>query len=204
MDGGHKQDKYIRDERLLREGLADPNEDEGVKTRYTFYLAQTLQTLKKYAESISFYRKRIALGGWQEEVFYSQYQIGCCYEQMPDHERATGSYMEAWAMRPTRSEPLYALSKMYRMMDKKEAGLLFALRGKEIFKPDDGLFVNYNVYEWGFDEEISILAYWVGNYRKKGKKSIKKLLRNKDKIPERVYNLARYNAKHYGVDPDAP
>ena len=205
-DGGHKHDKYTRDERLLREGLdaqLEPYDPPDIKTRYTYYLAQTLQCLKKYPEAISFFRKRISLGGWDEEIFYSQYQIGACYENMKDYERAAASYLEAWNLRTTRSEPLYSLSKMYRTLEKKELGLMIALRGKKVFKPDDGLFLDYNVYEWGFDNEISIMAYWIPNYRHKGKKSVKKLLRKKGSIPQGIYELAYHNAKHYGIDPDA-
>ena len=201
-DGGHKHDKFERDERLLRAGLDDPNEPEHVKRRYTYYLGQTLQSLGKNPQAISYFRKRIELDGWPEEVFYSQMQIGTCYEKMGDEERAAGAYLEAWSKRPTRAEPLYKLANMYRKKGKNELGLVFAMRGKKIFQPNDGLFVDYNVYKWGFDEEISICAYYVENYRHKGKRSIIKLLKMGDDVPKHVRDLAISNAKHYGVDPD--
>jgi hypothetical protein len=47
-DGGCKDDKFIRDERLLKQGL----EEEPNNERYMFYLAQTLKDLKKLPESI--------------------------------------------------------------------------------------------------------------------------------------------------------
>lgn len=201
-DGGHKQDKYERDELLLKEGLDDPNEPESVKVRYKYYLAQTLQSAGKNTEAIKFFEERIKLGGWAEEVFYSQMQIGSCWESMGDYERAANSYLEAWNMRPIRSEPLHKISRMYRIQGKNELALMFALRGKKITQPNDGLFVDYNVYGWGFDEEISICAYYVKGYRHKGKLSLKKLLKMKDSIPPQTMNVARANAKHYGVDPD--
>ena len=201
-DGGHKQDKYERDERLLKEGLKDPAEPESVKTRYTYYLAQTLQSAGKNVEAIKYFRERIKLGGWIEEVFYSQMQIGACYESMGDLDRASSSYLESWQMRPTRAEPLHKISKMYRLKGKNELGLMFALRGKRIPQPNDGLFVDFNVYEWGFDEEISICGYYVEGYRHKGKLSLKKLLKMGDSIPSQTMDVARANAKHYGVDPD--
>ncbi len=86
-DGGCKSDKFVRDERLLRAGLKDPNESEDMKTRYKFYLGQTLKSLGKYTESIEMYQDRIDSGGWYEEIFYSYYQIARNYHDL--HNRYT-------------------------------------------------------------------------------------------------------------------
>lgn len=108
-DGGCKDDKFIRDERLLREGLEDPNERKDLKTRYKFYLAQTLKDLQRHKESIEWYKKRIEDGGWPEEVYYALFQTGFNYEQwawklkntailMEKAERTEGTYekIESW------------------------------------------------------------------------------------------------------------
>lgn len=81
-DGGCKDDKFVRDERLLREGLADPDEPADVKTRYKFYLAQTLKDMQRHEEAIQWYQERIKDGGWVEEVYYAHFQIGLNYEQL--------------------------------------------------------------------------------------------------------------------------
>jgi len=81
-DGGCKTDKFERDERLLRKGLDDPKTPNYLKTRYKFYLAQTLKDMGRYAESIVWYTKRVEDKGWPEEVYYSQFQIGFNYEQL--------------------------------------------------------------------------------------------------------------------------
>src|SRR5690606_13245890 len=51
-DGGCKSDKFTRDERLLREGINDPKTKETLRTRYKFYLAQTLRDMGNFEESI--------------------------------------------------------------------------------------------------------------------------------------------------------
>ncbi len=84
-DGGCKTDKYTRDEKLLKDGLADKNTEPGLKTRYRFYLAQTLKDIGRYKESIIYYKERINDGGWVEEVYYAYFQLGCCYEQLYWH-----------------------------------------------------------------------------------------------------------------------
>lgn len=81
-DGGCKEDKFDRDERLLKEGLDDPETPKGLKTRYKFYLAQTLKDMQRYTESIDWYNKRVEDKGWAEEVYYAKFQIGFNYEQL--------------------------------------------------------------------------------------------------------------------------
>jgi tetratricopeptide (TPR) repeat protein len=83
-DGGCKSDKFTRDKRLLLEGLADPLTSEDLKCRYTFYLAQTCKCLKEYQSSINYYKQRIEFKGWDEEVYYSYYQIGLNYKYLFD------------------------------------------------------------------------------------------------------------------------
>jgi glycosyltransferase involved in cell wall biosynthesis len=79
-DGGCKENKFSRDEKLLKEGLSDPDEEKGLKTRYKFYLGQTLSDIGRFEDSNEWYKKRIDDGGWDEEVYYSHYKIGCNYE----------------------------------------------------------------------------------------------------------------------------
>ena len=81
-DGGCKEDKFVRDERLLRRGLNEEKKNKGLVTRYKFYLAQTLKDMGRFEESIDWYNKRIDDKGWVEEVYYSKFQIGYCCEQL--------------------------------------------------------------------------------------------------------------------------
>jgi glycosyltransferase involved in cell wall biosynthesis len=78
-DGGCKEDKFERDERLLKHELEHPEGiDKGLLTRYKFYLAQTYRDMGRYLDSIDMYQKRVDDQGWQEEVYFSIYQIGKC------------------------------------------------------------------------------------------------------------------------------
>lgn len=81
-DGGCKEDKYPRDERLCRKGLDDPKTRPAHLTRYKFYLAQTLKDMGRHEESIEWYTKRTLDKGWGEEVYYSYYQIGFNHERL--------------------------------------------------------------------------------------------------------------------------
>lgn len=86
-DGGCKSDKFERDERLLKAELEEPDLPEDLRGRYYFYLAQTLRDLHRHQESIDYYQRRIDHGGWDEEIYYSRYQIGRNYCFLADKEK---------------------------------------------------------------------------------------------------------------------
>lgn len=196
-DGGHKADKFERDKKLLLDGLKDPDTPDFLIGRYMFYLAQTYRDMGNNKESIKWYKKRIENGGWDEELFYSQFQIGVLYERLKDYDLATASYLQAWNMRPIRAEPLYSLAKMYRFQGKNMLAYTFASIGKNIKLPiDDLLFVEHTVYLYKLDEEISICAYYVGK-KNDGAKSCKRILSLKDQIHQSSYELALSNIKFY-------
>ena len=92
-DGGAKGDKFERDERLLRGGLKDPNTPDDIKTRYKFYLAETLHNIGKYEESIVWYTERVKDVGFVEETYYSIYKIGKNHEQIAWHKRHLAGQM---------------------------------------------------------------------------------------------------------------
>lgn len=200
-DGGCKDDKAERDERLLINGLNDSEEPEELKTRYMFYLAQTYWDMCKNGKALKWYTKRIERGGWIEEIFYSKMRIGEICENMKLYERASNEYLEAWNMRPSRAEPLYLLSKMNRLrVDNRiyhsTLCYYFSKKGKKISYPTtDTLFIDHNVYNYLFDYEISISAYYIGEYEEGLKSSL--LLLYKDCVPSNIVDIVKKNIKCY-------
>jgi len=74
-DGGAKADKFERDIRLLKQGIEE--EPNGKSNgRYYFYLANSYFNTGRHEESIPYYRRRIEIGGWHEEVFYAHLNLG--------------------------------------------------------------------------------------------------------------------------------
>lgn len=301
-DGGCKEDKYERDERLLKLDLNDRKNDKGDKTRAKFYLGQTLQTLSRYEESIQFYGNRIKDKGWDQEIFYSKFQIGndyqkwgwaikhcvtilkglnnpqksvaeeehhssysseysssscseeceerCCkmeYEKNEikteeekkveeekkkeekrkkdeeylakwnpkglDEEALTRQAMEYFAeaakayknaheYRPSRAEALHALAEMFRKLGGKEMQTKcyeICQQGNKIPLSTDWLFVEPPCYDYLFDYEISIVAYYVDGKKDEGKEAIKRLLQRDDynKLPKYIRDGVESNAKFY-------
>lgn len=83
-DGGSRGDKTERDIALLEGGLRDEPENE----RYMFYLAQSLYDARRFQEAIAWYRRRIAAGGWEEEVWYAAYKLGLANWELGEQYRA--------------------------------------------------------------------------------------------------------------------
>lgn len=164
-DGGAKADKYERDIRLLKKGLEDsPN-----NTRYTFYLANSLRDAGKTDEAIEAYKKRISLGGWKEEQWYSHYSIGKIYKQRNLMDRAVFHFLEAYSFNPTRIENLYEIINYYRINGKHELAYMFykiARENRDEIKDWDFLFLEKAIYDFKLDYEFSIFGYYVNADRR--------------------------------------
>ena len=159
-DGGCKGDKFERDIRLLKQGI----EEEPTNGRYYFYLANSYFNSGRHQESINYYKKRIELGGWVEEIFYSYLNLGHAHMKIGQDGEAIFAWMNGYNHHQTRSETIYEICKYYRERGKNKLAMVFCMLGKEIPYPkNDTLFIHKDVYETGFDYELSILGYY-NNY----------------------------------------
>lgn len=158
-DGGSKADKFERDIRLLLKGLEDnPNND-----RYTFYLANSYRDHGDNDLAIEYYKKRIEIGGWQEEVWHSYYSIGKCYRAKGDMVNAIHWWMEAYQFFPKRIENLYEIITHYRQVGKNELAYMYyimALKQTLLHPTPDYLFLQRDVYDYKLDYEFSIIGYY--------------------------------------------
>jgi hypothetical protein len=95
-------------------------------------------------------------------------------------------------------EPLYHLAKMYRMKSKHNLGLMYALQGREIpFPKEDLLFVDYHVYEYLFDFEISICANYISTKLDIGRTAQKRLESKIDQLPQNIADAVKRNSKYW-------
>lgn len=177
--GANRFEKTDRDLRLLTEGL----QREPDNARYMFYLAQTYRDAGQFAEAVSWYERRIAAGGWDEEAWFARYMAALCFQALGDEAQFLRGCLEAYAQRPWRAEPLHALAKHYRMAGKQEAAMLFCEAAAVIPHPDaDLLFVDDQVYRTGITEEMSICGFYSRreDRRRRGYESCMQLLTSRD------------------------
>jgi len=157
-DGGCKGDKFTRDIALLEKGLVG----EPDNVRYHFYLANSYYDSGLTDKAIDAYKKRIKLGGWLEEVWYSYFRLGLCYQRKGNMDSAISAWLDAYEVNPCRAENIYEITKHYRVIAKQKLSFHFYLLGKGIKKPaDTTLFLHSNVYEYLFDYELSIIGYYI-------------------------------------------
>ena len=161
-DGGAKSDKFERDVRLLKQGIIDePNNG-----RYYFYLGNSYHDAGKYQEAIPAYQKRIELGGWQEEVWYSYFRLGLCYKHLGNFGEALKYWLEGYDFYPERLEALYEIIKHYRFASKHKLCMMFYKTAKDILQKnanrDHYLFLHNNVYTHKIDVEYTIFAAYLG------------------------------------------
>ena len=158
-DGGAKADKFIRDIKLLKEGLEKHQNND----RYTFYLANSYKDSHQYEDAINTYKKRIELKGWIQEVWYSYYCIGLCYKAMNEMEKAIFYWLEGYNHLPERIENLYEIIHYYR--NNKNYVLVdvfynMAIKSRNSINEENQLFFKKDIYDYKIDYEFSITGFY--------------------------------------------
>jgi tetratricopeptide (TPR) repeat protein len=160
-DGGAKSDKFERDVALLLKGI----EDEPNSERYHFYLANTYFDSGKNEDAMEYYKKRISMGGWHQEVWYSHYRVGQIYKRMEKMGDAIFSWLEGYNMFPDRVENLYEIVNHYRYIGQCKTALIFYNLAKQILdkklKWEDYLFLQNDIYTYKLEYEYSIIANYI-------------------------------------------
>ncbi len=163
-EGARSRDpgKYAKDAALLEEAL----QREPGNPRNTFYLAQSLRDAGQSERSLEVYRQRAALGGWEEEVWYSLYQVALLKEAL-GHPRAEvqGAFLLAYQVRPSRPETLGQLARYCREGGEHHLAYLFARQALELSPTQDSLFVDPSFSLWRNLDEYAVACYWTGRLR---------------------------------------
>ncbi|MFO0565704.1 MAG: glycosyltransferase family 2 protein [Polyangiaceae bacterium] len=154
--------KYEADAAVLEAALkGDPD-----NARYVFYLAQSYRDSKNLDRAIETYQRRVAMQGWDEEVWYSLFQIAVLSERRGGPFAPTlEAYLNAHQFRPSRAEPLCELARHYRGKGQYALAHLFASRAAATPRPADILFLDHTVYDWRALDELCIASYYVGLHR---------------------------------------
>lgn len=154
--------KYQDDARVLAHAVID----EPDNARYRFYLAQSHRDYGNAEAAIEHYEKRVKMGGWEEEVWYSLLQIALQKEQLGEPEpEVIQAFLTAYERRPQRAESLYHLARYLRERERYALAFVYALAAVNTPMTDDILFVTGSVYRWQARDELAVSAYWLGHYQ---------------------------------------
>jgi FkbM family methyltransferase len=154
------KEKYARDAAVLERAL----EQEPDNARYRYYLARSYRDAEMPAKALENFAKRADMGGWEEEVWHSLHLMGVVSADLNKYHAAVAAQLRAHQLRPQRAEALCALAHLHRTREEHHLSYLFARQAARIPRPDDRLFVDDSVYRWRALDELSIAAYWVGEY----------------------------------------
>jgi tetratricopeptide (TPR) repeat protein len=154
------EEKYANDAKILEKALIDePNND-----RYMFYLAQSYRDSDQLEKSIEAYGKRIAMGGWEEEVYYSMYMIAKMKERLgASIEEVTELYSRAWEYRPSRLEAVFHAMRKYREQKRHIIAFAYGDVAIKTRGTQDILFIEAEIWQWRLLDEYSLAAHYIGN-----------------------------------------
>ena len=134
-------------------------------SRYVFYLAQSYRDSLQPQLSLQTHQRRATMGGWDEEVWFSRFQVAKLSEQLGlDIDLIIKRYLEAYEFRPTRAESLVELARFCREKNRFQLAELFAGRATKIALTADILFVDRSAYTWRAMDELSVAKYWTGDH----------------------------------------
>lgn len=155
------REKYLRDAALLRAALAD----EPGNTRYAFYYAQSLYDAGDLEDALAAYQRRVDLGGWEEEVFYSKYCIARIKQQL-DHaiEAVVEAYLAAWRFHPQRAEPVCYLAGYLLHHKRFEQARDYARIACATPMPAQGVQVDRAAHGWLARDVLSGALHALGDY----------------------------------------
>jgi tetratricopeptide (TPR) repeat protein len=154
------EEKFGRDAEVLRRALdADPD-----NTRYAFYLAQSLRDAGQWHEAIAAYEKRAAMGGWDEEVYYSRLQAATLRERTGGaYAQVVVAYLDAIDHSPLRAEALCDFARYLRQNKRYALARQFAQAASRLQVPPGVLILDSTVYEWRARDELAVACFLLGD-----------------------------------------
>lgn len=174
-------EKTREDAALLEEELAiHPNEP-----RTVFYAARTYEDAGWIAKAVDLYRRRLSLGGYADEVFYSRFRIGCLTSDLAE-------LLASWSSCPERWEPVHAACQIMNRAKSYHSAYALSKHALSVKPTASGLFLHAQVYDYLLLCEHAVAAYHIGHYRESHESCMRLL--SKD-LPADLELLARKNMR---------
>lgn len=153
-------DKYLKDAAVLEKALLTEKDN----SRYQFYLARSYYDADRPDKAMYAFERRVSMGGWVEEVYYSLLSAARCKNLMNlSTDQVIDAYIKSYLYRPERLEGLYEAIRLCRVKGYYSLGYQIGKLVKDTKLPDDVLFVDKQVYDWKFLDEFSICAIQTGH-----------------------------------------
>lgn len=123
-----------------------------------FELAELHRQLGQDDEALQLYRRRLELGGPQEQLWEAMYRHAEVVAK-GDWEHAVALLLESWEFLPSRPEPLWTLAHGYRVRDQLAPAELLLSQARRLRRPELPASRFRHVYDWGLDYEWSLVSW---------------------------------------------
>jgi glycosyltransferase involved in cell wall biosynthesis len=154
----HNLKKSFQDIQVLEEAI----QNDPANRRYVFYLAQSYGNAKNHSLALDHYKKRVSMGGDEEEIFWSLHCIGALQQMLQmDHRTIVDGYCQAFLFNPLRAEPLYHLACYFKTIGAPLLGYLAAQAAIGLKKPHGSMKLQEWIYDYGLNFKYSELSEMV-------------------------------------------
>jgi glycosyltransferase involved in cell wall biosynthesis len=190
--------KFLKDIELLEDAISKEEEGSWLKSRYTFYLAQSYRDSGNIEKALENYTKRVNMGYWSEEIYVSLHQSGNIMRDLGyPKEQILQTYLQAQEQNPMRGESLYSYLYYCRLNALHQQGFIIGKHAITLNNPDNVLFSETWVYNYGILDEFSIIAFWSGNYKES--KQACEIILERPQVPDHIKDRVRQNLQ-YAID----
>lgn len=174
-------DKYAKDAEVLVNAYYDATEPDFLKPRYAFYAAQSYRDAGSDAEAITWYQRRIDLGGWRGEVTNAYLNLGRAYKRLGKMNEAIRAWLEGYNSNTLHAECMYELAMLLSEIGNKAVAYQFLTLIQDMSIPTQGaLFIHKELYRFYIKYQIVCLGHQT-NHAYEGYQAAKKILfRNKN------------------------
>ena len=139
-------------DRLLSEGKLPTEQRDRVLKNRNFAVSKICETAAPSSSESEAFMKLLRTAREKEQL------------ARPNDE-VISAYMEANAACPTRAEALHGVARFCRNKGIYERGYEFATKGLVTAYPNNALFVEDWIYEYGLLDELAVNAYWTERYK---------------------------------------
>lgn len=174
QDGARSKDpeKYLKDAKLFEDEFAKGTVAEKDVNRYHFYMAQCYRDARSYKKAIECYSKRASLGGWNEEVFWSLFEVGKLKEALNAEAKSIvypideiiKHYVDAHAASPIRAESLFYAGRLCSQYGRLDQAYRFYRIASKLAFPKGALFTVPFIYDWAISFEMAQVTHLLENY----------------------------------------
>ena len=166
VEGARSADpeKYRRDAAVLELALLT-EADAFLRSRYTFYLAQSYRDCGEYEKAKEAYLQRAELGFWNEEIYVSLLEAARLRARAGRPvDEVIRTYQRATVV-PHRAVAIHGASSYCRLHNRFQDGFEIARHGLALPLPVSGLFLEPWIYNYGLLDEYAVNAYWAGHFQ---------------------------------------